>query len=232
MKVSVLIPSRNERLLAPTVEYAFAHAAGDVEVIAVVDGPTDHAVPAERPGLTLLVNETPRGMRGCTNQAAQVATGEYFLKLDSHCRLSEGYDELLQAECEPDWVVMARRNELADDFTVSDDRPVDYFYMSCPWTSPEGFMRDCRWDSRIRARLEVPLDETMTICGSMWFMPRRHFTDVLGGLDEDTFGPWCGEPPEVCCKTWLTGGRVMVNKRVIYAHHRYKHERERGYHVA
>ena len=37
-KVSVVIPSRGEQFLAPTVKDVLAKAAGNIEVIAVLDG--------------------------------------------------------------------------------------------------------------------------------------------------------------------------------------------------
>lgn len=37
-RVSIIIPSRNERYLTPTVKGLLAQAAGDVEVIVMLDG--------------------------------------------------------------------------------------------------------------------------------------------------------------------------------------------------
>jgi hypothetical protein len=37
-------------------------------------------------------------------------------------------------------------------------------------------------------------------------------------MDEERFGQWSGEPEEIACKTWLGGGKVMINKNVIHAH--------------
>jgi hypothetical protein len=45
-----------------------------------------------------------------------------------------------------------------------------------------------------------------------------HFRTVIGRLDEEYFGMWAGEPQEMGLKTWLSGGRVVVNKTTWYAH--------------
>lgn len=201
---------------------ALQKATGDVEVIAVIDGPTECAVPVGFERVRLICLDEPHGMRHGINLAAQAATGDYLLKLDAHCVLSEGYDEVLKAECDDDWVVVARRNELSTDWQISDTTPVDYFYMSNPWTSPQGYMRMSRWISRDRQRRDVSLDETMSFSGSFWFMPKAYFEKRIGSMDEKRFGPWSGEPEEIACKTWLTGGKVMINKRVVYAHMRGK----------
>lgn len=230
-KVSVIIPSRNDRFLNNTIADMLQKAAGDVEVIAVVDGPTEFPLPPEQDRLKLIRLPEPLGMRNGINVGAAAATGEYLMKVDSHCSISEGYDELLQAECEDNWVVIARRNELNEQWEISDATPCDYWYLSCPWTSPQEYMRDCRWITRQRERPDVMLDETMTISGSMWFMPRVHFEQRIKGMNDMEFGPWSGEPQELSGKTWLGGGRVMVNKRVTYAHLRPSHGVERGYHI-
>ncbi len=230
-KVSVIIPSRNDKFLNNTIQDMLAKAAGEVEVVAVVDGPTDCPLPKEHPALLVLQLPEARGMRNGINAGAARATGKYLLKADSHCSMSEGYDVLLQAECEKNWLVIGRRNELNESWEISDTTPCDYWYLSCPWTAPQGYMRDCRWVSRQRERVDLFLDETMTISGSMWFMSKVHF-ECIGGMDDCAFGPWSGEPQELSGKTWLSGGRVMVNKRVTYAHLRPGKGVERGYHIS
>lgn len=50
-------------------------------------------------------------------------------------------------------------------------------------------------------------------------MHRSWFFDFLHGLDEDPiYGGWAQEPAEIGNKTWLGGGRVVVNKKCWYAH--------------
>jgi hypothetical protein len=40
----------------------------------------------------------------------------------------------------------------------------------------------------------------------------------LNICDEETFGSWGSQGIEVAVKTWLSGGRVLVNHRTYYAH--------------
>lgn len=230
-KVSVLIPSRDEQYLTETVKDIINKARGDVEVIAVVDGPTSYPVPAESSKVKVINFYKPQGMRHGINLAATIASGKYLMKIDSHCVISNGYDKTLQKDCEDNWVVVARRNELSPEWIISDTSPVDYFYMSCPWTSPQGYMRMCRWVARDYERNGILLDETMAFSGSMWFMPREHFFKRIKTMDEGRFGQWSGEPDELSCKTWLGGGKVMVNKKVTYAHMR-KDKIGRSYNIA
>lgn len=224
MGCTVIIPSRNDKHLNRTVTEMLQKAEGDVEVVTIIDGPTEYPLPSPDPRLHVIELPVAKGMRNAINLGAKVSNQKYLMKIDSHCAISQGYDTQLQ-QCEDNWVVIGLRQELSEDWVIH-DTPIGYWYMSSPWTSGQGYMRDCRWVSRDKAHASLMLDESMTISGSMWFMSKSHF-ERIGGMDDVTFGPWSGEPQELSCKTWLSGGKVMVNKNVTYAHMR----GERGYHI-
>ena len=84
-KVSVIIPSRNERYLLDTVRSLFTKAAGEIEVIVVLGGPTTHLLPDEQPGLKFIRKPNPEGLISAINDAVGIATGKYLLKTDAHC---------------------------------------------------------------------------------------------------------------------------------------------------
>ena len=113
-KVSVLIPSRNEQFLAPTVDSLFSNATGDIEVIVCMDGPTEHLDIFQRknPNLHVLSKPSPIGMRKAINACAAIATGNYLMKLDAHCLVDYGFDEVLKADCDDNWIVVPRRYSL------------------------------------------------------------------------------------------------------------------------
>jgi hypothetical protein len=60
------------------------------------------------------------------------------------------------------------------------------------------------------------LADVMSSIGACWFMRRERFWQ-LGGLDE-AHGSWGQLGTEIACKSWLSGGRQIVNKRTWYAH--------------
>lgn len=219
-KVSIIIPSRDEFTLNNTIRDLLKSAVGEIEILAIIDGPTSYPLPPEDKSLKLIQLPEPMGMRHGINLASQIATGKYLMKLDAHCVMSNGFDLLLQENCDDDWVVVSRRNELSPEWEITDTTPVDYFYMSNPWTSSQGYMRMSRWISRDRQRKDFMLDETMTFSGSNWFMTKDHFIKRIRMMDEERFGQWSGEPEELACKTWLGGGKVMVNKNIVHAHMR------------
>src|SRR5689334_114691 len=114
-KLSVLIPSRNERYLFPTIRDCFAKAEGEVEVVVTLDGYWPEGwkeITDKFPNLHTVHHGEPRGLRAAVNAAAASAISrrtKYLLKLDAHCMLDEGYDTKLQADMEPNWIVVPRR---------------------------------------------------------------------------------------------------------------------------
>lgn len=222
-KVSVLIPSRNELFLPHTIRDLLAHATGDLEVIAVLDGYWPSEPLPEDKRLVILHHGQPRGMRAAINHAAAVAKGAYLLKCDAHCAFETGFDEILQATCEDNWIVIPRRDRLdAENWTKQETGkpPVDYHYLSCPITNKDGYsMHGAIDNGRARERTSPAheIDETMSFQGSCWFMSRFHW-NWLGGMSEEGYGTFTQEPQEIGNKTWLGGGRVMVNKRTTYLH--------------
>ena len=91
-KVSVLIPSRNEQFLAPTVDDLFAKAEGEIEVLVFLDGYKPDPPLQERDNLILIHSRKPLGMRHAINACASVASGTYLMKCDAHCMFDEGFD--------------------------------------------------------------------------------------------------------------------------------------------
>jgi hypothetical protein len=58
--------------------------------------------------------------------------------------------------------------------------------------------------------------ETLSIQGSCFMCTKEKFFELeLCGED---FNSWGQQGVEVACKTWLSGGRVLVNKRTWYCH--------------
>lgn len=236
-KVSVIIPARNELFLSQTVNDILSKARGDIEVIAVLDGYWPDPALREDGRLIQIHRGTAMGMRAAINAAAEIARGEYLLKCDAHCMFAEGFDEVLQADCDGDWIVIPRRYRLdAENWRIREDNsaPVDYHFLSCPMTNKDGFsMHGQIWPERGRVRQgpAYDIDETMSFQGSCWFMTARHFREFLGRMSEHGYGIFSQEPQEIGNKTWLGGGKVMVNKRTWYAHLHKGRKYGRMYHI-
>jgi len=219
-KVSIIIPSRNEKYLSKTVDDIFAKAAEEIEIIVVLDGPTDYLLPKKRKNLIFIKRRKAKGLRHAINDGSDVATGKYLLKIDAHSMVSEGFDVVLKRTCEDNWVVSSRYHELdAEKWKVKKDVFYDYFYFSCPWNTSGFLFRDVTWISRDAKRESVTVDDTLAMQGSFYFMAKKHFQKRIGYLDTKRWGGGIMDQQEIVLKTWLSGGRVMVNKEVWNAHY-------------
>lgn len=220
--ISFIIPSRNERFLANTIDDIFRNATGPIEVYAVLDGYWCDPPLKDRPGLHVLHWGKSHGMRASINAAAALAKGKYLAKVDAHCSFEYGFDEVLKKDIDSDWVVIPRRDRLdAENWCLqkTGKPPIDLYYLSCPITNPDGYsMHGHVWPERDKQRLHITIDETMSTQGSFWMMHRTWFDNFLGGLSEEGYGGFAQEFQEIGNKTWLGGGKVFTNKATTYLH--------------
>ena len=56
----------------------------------------------------------------------------------------------------------------------------------------------------------------MSLQGSCFMVTRNKYWELK--MCDENFGSWGSQGIEVACKTWLSGGRVIVNKKTWYAH--------------
>lgn len=222
-RVSVIIPARNERFLVPTVQDVLTKAAGEIEILVVLDGYwPDPPLPADS-RIRVLHYARSRGMRPAINAAVQMSRGAYLMKLDAHCMLAEGFDTVLVRDHSDDWIVVPRRYRLDPEqwcFQEVGKPPVDAHFLSYPFERPGDTscgLHGTIWKSRAKGREHILIDEEMSSQGSCWFMTRRHW-DWLGPMDVEHYGNFIQEFQEIGCKTWLGGGQVMVNKQTWMAH--------------
>lgn len=233
-RVSIILPSRNEIFLIKTIQDILKNSVGDIEVIAVLQGywPQSHQTDywstpniIEDRRIIYLHQGEATGMRDAINKAASIASGKYLMKMDAHCMVGEGFDEVLKSNIEENWVVIPRRKRLdAERWDIQDvGKPdVDYEFLSYPYWKPEEVgIHGTIWTNRIVERLNNPqydIDENPTFQGSCWFTHKKFFDDVIEGMQEEGYGTFIGEPQELSMKAWLSGGKVMINKKTWYAH--------------
>lgn len=207
--VSVIIPSCNDPYLQKTIDDIRSKAEGKIEIIVILDG-----VWAEVNADKVLFNEERIGMRDSINLGVKESTGEYIMKIDAHCMVGQGWDKKLLIDIQDNWIVVPRRYKLdVENWKIIDEPPIDYEKMTI---TPEK-ITGVYWTSRRLQRADILIDETMTIQGSCYLMSRNHW-NWLGELDSKNYGTLMQEATEICLKTWLGGGKVMVNKHTWYAH--------------
>lgn len=222
-KVSVVIPSRSAQWLKKTVQDLLDKAEGDVEVIVVYDGrwPEPEEMPPNDPRVIQMHHgevHSNYGMRPSINAGVRLAGGEYIMIIDEQCAVSQGYDVRLASTCQDDWVVIPRRKRLDPETwtLIEDGRPdIDYMYIEYPYAKPHDKtqgMHGAEWKRPERADIEI--DSTPTMQGSCYFMKKSYWKD----LDSTNYGTFTQEAQEVSMRTWLSGGKVVVDKGCWYAH--------------
>lgn len=242
--LSVIIPARNEQFLRQTIENILENAEGDTEVIAVLDGAWAEPQIPDHPRVTLVYHPYSVGQRAACNEAARISRAEFVMKCDAHCAFDKGFDVKLMAECGDDWLVVPRMYNLhAFDWQCGKcghrryqgpyptecekcDNVTD-FQQIVTWVPRLSRKTDfARFDNELRfnywgsydKRPEAKGDiaDLMCFVGACFFMRRSWYWEI-GGCDEG-HGSWGQQGVEMSCKGWLSGGRVVVNKRTWFGH--------------
>lgn len=231
-KTSIVIPSRNEKFLVKTVNDLLSKNK-DIEIIPVLEGYWEHDLPNDKRIIQIHHGEA-LGMRKSITEAVAIASGEYILKIDGHCMVDKNICEVLAKDCADNEVIIPRRKRLDPiNWCLCDTNKldVDYEYVCAP-TNPADWggkgLNGKIWNERTIQRLKIPIDENLSFQGSCWFMKRSYFYE-LELMDQDAYGPFWNEAQEIGLKCWLSGGRVMTNKKTWYAHLHKGKTHGRGY---
>ena len=236
--LSILIPARNEMFLSRTVQDIIEHAETDYEIIAVLDGAWAEPPMPQHERVTIIHHPESIGQRAATNEAARVASGKYLMKVDAHCSFEQGFDRVLIDDMQDDWtVVPIMRNLHAFDWVCPNGHR--------RYQGPSGPCKECgeptemdvvwiaknspqstayRFDNTLhfqywgeyKKKQTGDLVETMSLQGSCFMVTRDKYFELE--LCDEKHGSWGQMGTEVACKTWLSGGKCIVNKKTWYAH--------------
>lgn len=236
--LSILIPARNEEWLNKTIEDILANIEGKTEIIVVLDGYFVE-IP-QNPRVSVIYNPVSLGQRAATNQAAKLSEAKYLAKCDAYCAFDKGFDVKMMSEMHDDWtMVPTMRNLHVFDWVCPNGHR--------RYQSPSGACLECKaetskeiiWKAKkspqsnsycfdntphfqyfkeFEKREEGKGDITpsMSLQGSFFMLTREKYWEL--GICDEAFGSWGSQGIEVAVKTWLSGGRVMVNKKTWYAH--------------
>jgi len=245
--VSAIIPSRNCKYTARTVDDIYAKASGPIEVIVLLDNYwPDPPINTNHKNLTIIHKGQVKGLRNSVNLGVNVAKGKYIFKCDDHCIFGEGFDEILKNNIDDDWLANPSRYSIGVEKWEYKREPIQYLYITFPyvhdnlygnglhgkkWIGEDGIginMGHNQFYYKERKYKDLRVDDMQTFQGSMWFMTKRKFLDI-GGLDEVYSDLMENEPQELGFKVWLSGGRCVVVKDATYGH-MHKSERETDAH--
>lgn len=188
MKLSVLIPAKNEPYLERTVADIEAKRRADTEVLWMED-----------PGI---------GQRATTTLLAEKAKGEYVMKVDAHCMFADGFDEIMLADIDDKTILAPRMLALhAENWRPRLEVPPSSQYV---FDTNFTMLYD-----RSRESIE-PVVETMCLQGSAWMVSKKHYFDW--GLGDPSMPSWGGQAVELGIKAFLNGGLCKTTNKTWYAH--------------
>ncbi len=237
--LSILIPARCEEFLKNTVEDILTNIEMDTEIIVVLDGAWANPPLAQHPRVNVVYLNESIGQRAATNLAARLSKAKYVMKVDAHCSFDKGFDRKLIEDMQDDWtVVPTMRNLHCFDWVCEcgirryQDKGVKCdcgkeCKKEMVWKPREGtrnysycfdsepHFQYFREYSR-RPEGQGDLTESMSLQGSFFMMTRERYWAL--NICDESFGSWGSQGIEVAVKTWLNGGKVMVNHKTWYAH--------------
>jgi glycosyltransferase involved in cell wall biosynthesis len=247
-KLSVIIPARNEEFLERTINSVLDNAELDTEVIAILDGYWPNPSIPDRDGVVFVHHTKSIGQRAATNEGARISQARFIMKLDAHCIVDKGFDRKLiepyeKGELSGQTTSIPRMYNLYGfDWVCRDCGHRKYQSptpMACEKCKGKNIYRDIIWKPRLERMTECwmfdkdmhfqywgeggkkpeaqgDIVDVMSSVGACFLMPRRQFFK-LGCLDE-RHGSWGQFGTEIACKSWLSGGRHVVNKRTWFSH--------------
>ena len=239
-ELSILIPSRNEMFLARTIEDLIENKRGKTEIIAVLDGQWAEPGIDDHPDVTVIYHSESIGQRAATNEAARLSRAKYVMKVDAHCAFDEGFDVKLLADMQDDWTMApTMRNLHAFNWVCPDGhsryqgrsgpcledgcgkdtvRDVVWIAKKSPQSTSYRFDKDLHFQyfGEYKKKQKGQLVESMSLQGSFFLLTREKYWEL--NICDEGHGSWGQQGTEVACKTWLSGGRVIINKNTWYAH--------------
>lgn len=239
--LSILIPARNEEFLSRTVLEILDKKKGKTEILVGLDGEwADPGIP-DHPDVTILYYPKSIGQRAMTNQLCRISQSKYVMKLDAHVALDEGFDVKMMEDMQDDWTLVPTMYNLwAFDWKCKEcghrvfqnpiptccekcGSEVERFYIWKPNPNRPTNTSYCfdyephfQYFSKYKKRQIGDLVETMSIQGSCFMVTRERYWKQ--NICDEELGSWGSQGIEVACKTWLSGGKVIVTKKTWYAH--------------
>jgi glycosyltransferase involved in cell wall biosynthesis len=247
MDLTVCIPARNEEWLSETLEDLFKNIRGNTEVIVILDGaPAVKPLPTD-PRLTVIHHAVSVGQRAATNNAVKLSRAKFVMKVDAHCAFDEGFDvkmiEFFQKHGDNITAVPIMRNLHVFNWKCEDGhtryqspsgscsecgKPTEKEVVWTPKANPQStsyrfdtemhfqYFHEYKRANRYRRHQKEGFNESMSLQGSCFMLTRDKYWEL--NICDEEFGSWGAQGTEVACKTWLSGGRVLVNHSTWYAH--------------
>lgn len=238
--LSILIPARNEMFLARTIQDLLENIEGNTEIIVGLDGLWADPPVQDDPRVTIIHVSTSIGQRAMTNQLCRLSKAKYIMKVDAHCAFDKGFDVKLINSMQDNWTMApVMRNLHAFNWVCPNGhtryqgpsgvcaecgqatvRDVVWIPKTNPQSSSYCFDSEPHFqyfnEFKKRPEGQGEITESMSLQGSCFMLTREKYWEL--NICDENFGSWGSQGIEVAVKTWLSGGKVMINHNTWYAH--------------
>lgn len=237
--LSVLIPARNEQFLLRTVQDILEHREAETEIIVVLDGAWSAPPLPQHERVNVVYLPASVGQRAATNIASRMARGKYVMKCDAHCSFGQGFDRILLEDMQDDvtmvpkmynlhvfdWVCTCGHRRYQGPTAPCEKcggemtREILWHAKPSPETTAMRFDKGLHfqyWSGYKKRQGSGDLVETMSILGACFMLTKERYFAL--NICDEAYGSWGQQGTEVACKTHLSGGRLLVNKRTWFAH--------------
>lgn len=240
--LSILIPARNEMFISNTVDDILKNKRGKTEIIVGLDGAWADPGIVDHPDVRIVYVSESLGQRAMTNKLCRLSKAKYVIKCDAHCAFDEGFDvKMMDAmKGHDNWtMVPVMRNLHAFDWVCKNGhrryqgpsgpclecgeptvRDIVWYAKPSPQSTSYRFDKTMHFqyfnEFKKRPEGKGDITPTMSLQGSFFMLTRDKYWEL--DICDEKHGSWGQQGVEVACKTWLSGGKVMVNQKTWYAH--------------
>lgn len=236
--LSILIPARNEEWLPETLEDLMKNIRGNTDVFVCLDGEWANKDMPQDPRITYVFRHESWGQRKATNKLCRLSDAKYIMKVDAHCAFDEGFDVKMMKDMQDNYtMVPVMRNLHVFDWVCKNghrryqgpsgaceecgsetQKEVVWIAKNNPQSTSYCFDTELHFQyfGEYKKRQKGDLVETMSLQGSCFMLTREKYWEL--NICDEEFGSWGAQGTEVACKTWLSGGKCIVNKNTWYAH--------------
>jgi hypothetical protein len=190
------------------------------------------------PRVTVIHTPEAIGQRAMTNRLARLSKAKYVMKVDAHCAFDKGFDRILMENMQDDWTCAPQMRNLHVFDWVCPEGHRRYQGPSGPCENcGQETQREIVWQPRAntrnssyrfdktlhfqywpeyKRRQKGDLVESLSLQGSCFMLTREKYWEL--DICDEKAGSWGHQGSEVALKTWLSGGKVIINKKTWYAH--------------
>jgi len=211
---------------------------GNTDVFVCLDGEWANKDMPQDPRITYVFRHESWGQRKATNKLCKLSDAKYVMKVDAHCAFDEGFDVKMMEDMQDDYTMIPIMRNLhvfdwvcekghrryqgpsgvCEECGSETEKEVVWVAKTNPQSTSYCFDTELHFQyfGEYKKRQEGDLVETMSLQGSCFMLTRDKYWEL--NICDEEFGSWGAQGTEVACKTWLSGGKCIVNKNTWYAH--------------